>query len=188
MNEVISRRKVRTVAYLRIFVSQVINSRPLVWEICILRHTRWSFYIHYAFLIPPIRKWQREKRLNPNITARRKRSPYCVHCVATKIINLFLILNQSNAGFHRRTLEGCVQISNDRFKCKRRLRFVDGKPLPFFTGYETEQARPNKSRKLYERLMKPLCCFMGLGVCVWIIVESRLSLQRPPEAQKSNQP
>ena len=109
MNEVISRRKVRIVAYIRIFVSQVINSRQLVWEICreicILRHTRWSFYIHYTFPIPPIRKWAREKRLNPNIACRRKRSLYCVHCVATKSFNLFLILKQSNAGFHRRRLK-----------------------------------------------------------------------------------
>ena len=151
MSEVISRRKVRTIAYLRIFVSQVINSRPLE------KHAEkyassGTFvdlvYIHYAFLIPPIQKWAREKRLNLNITGQWKRSLSCVHFVATKIINLFLILNQSNAGFHRRTLEGCIQISNDGFKCERRLRFFDRKPLPFYTGYETEQARPNKSKKL----------------------------------------
>ena len=155
MSEVISRRKVQTIAYLRIFVSQVINSRPLEKHAEIYAEKYASsgtladlVYIHYAFLIPPIQNWAREKRLNLYITGRWKRSLSCVHFVATKIINLFLILNQSNAGFHRRTLEGCVQISNDGFKCKRRLRFFDRKPLPFLTGYETEQARPNKSRKL----------------------------------------
>ena len=155
MSEVISRRKVQTIAYLRIFVSQVINSRPLEKHAEIYAEKYASsgtladlVYIHYAFLIPPIQKWAREKRLNLNITGRWKRSLSCVHFVATKIINLFLILNQSNAGLHRRTLEGCIQISNDGFKCKRRLRFFDRKPLPFLTGYETEQARPNKSRKL----------------------------------------
>ena len=61
MSEVISRRKVQTIAYLRIFVSQVINSRPLEKHAKIYAEKYASsgtladlVYIHYAFLIPPI--------------------------------------------------------------------------------------------------------------------------------------
>ena len=59
MGEVISRQKVRTIAYLRIFVSQVINSRPL--EKYAEKYASSGtladlVYIHYAFLIPPIQK------------------------------------------------------------------------------------------------------------------------------------
>ena len=57
MGEVISRQKVRTIAYLRIFVSQVINSRPL--EKYAVKYASSGtladlVYIYYAFLIPPI--------------------------------------------------------------------------------------------------------------------------------------
>ena len=167
-------------------MSQVINSRPL--EKYAEKYASSGtladlVYIHYAFLIPPIQNWAREKRLNLYITGRWKRSLSCVHFVATKIINLFLILNQSNAGFHRRTLEGCVQISNNGFKCKRRLRFFDRKPLPFFTGLN-KQSPPNRGSR--KKDLWSLYTALWNSVFVFELLSSHGSVRKDcPELRKA---
>ena len=59
MTEVISRRKVRTIAYLGVFMSQVISSTPLVRYVekyASLDTLTDLVYINYAFPIPPVRK------------------------------------------------------------------------------------------------------------------------------------